>query len=176
MNTKPWKRFFARFFDFFVIYSTVGILILIVITALFKGKFIYNEEHFWVHHFIFCLLSAIPIETFLIWKFGSTPGKFIYGLRVQSSDNKPPKFTAALKRTLWVNIRGQALYTPLSIFTLVYQFTLIHNSTGCSWENDGAKVIYIKNQWIKNIIGFIFILIASVFFTLQLEVLSALAS
>lgn len=174
-TTKPWKRVFARTFDFFVIYNIVGLLFLIIIVSFFKGNFTKVDNNIWIYYFFFTVISAIPIETLLLWKTGTTLGKIIFGIKIKKSDGNLMSFKSSLKRTLGVHIKGEAFYCPIAPLARLYQFFKLVRNGECSWENENAQVYYIKNGWKRNTIGIIATLVASFSFSVFPEFINALA-
>ena len=174
-TTKPWKRVCARSFDFFAVYNMAGLLFLIIIVSLFKGSFTKVDNNMWIYYFFFTVIAAIPIETFLLWKTGTTLGKFIFGIKVKKSDGSLMTFTSSLKRTLGVHIKGEAFYCPIAPLTRLYHFFKLVRYGECSWENENAQVYYIKNGWKRNTVGVIAMLVASFFLGVFPEVINAIA-
>lgn len=66
-------------------------------------------------------LLFVPLEAWMLAKFGTTPGKALLGLRVKNLDGGLPSFKQALYRSLSVAIRGVGLGIPIyGWFTMLF--------------------------------------------------------
>jgi DNA-binding transcriptional MerR regulator/uncharacterized RDD family membrane protein YckC len=104
----PWRRFFARWIDLALAYQIVHFLIV---------------EVFWIRPvpgtFVNTVIAVligivlVPVEAFLLSRWGSTPGKYVMGMRVESSDGDLLTWQRALQRE-WAVLRdGMCFQIPL---------------------------------------------------------------
>ncbi|TGK12919.1 hypothetical protein EHO60_03295 [Leptospira fletcheri] len=65
-------------------------------------------------------------ESLLIWKFGSTFGKYLLGNQVIRKNGEKIKYSTSVARVFAVMLFGYGLWIPgLSFFTLLYSLTVI---------------------------------------------------
>lgn len=110
-QVRPWVRFFARYIDVMLWSVACGfVLALFAIQA--QGRFQELALGFVV------LASFIPVEAMLLSRFGTTAGKSLLRVRVESSDGTLPTFGAALDRSAraWLFGMGAGLVTLITCF------------------------------------------------------------
>lgn len=91
----PWRRLVAR---------TVDQLLLVFSIASVPGAEVLGFLDIWISYLI-----MIPIETILLATLGTTPGKFLCGLKVvQAENHQPLTFKIAIRRSAWSWFAGQA--------------------------------------------------------------------
>lgn len=97
----PWRRFFARWLDYLLWGSIVDWLLFV----LFRLRPLPGD---FVNHLIgiASLASFIPVEAFLLSRFGTTPCKFALGIRVESIQGGKLSYSEALYRSLRVFTYG----------------------------------------------------------------------
>jgi len=130
---RPWRRFFARYVDYFFAAFIVGFFI-----GFFEQHGLLSQEtslglmNPFILGFIATSVWVILESTLLTW-FGNTPGKMLIGLRVVSSQ-QPPRY---LNRAFSVWFRGIGLGLP---FVWLITASLAHSrlkKTGLtSWDKD----------------------------------------
>ena len=107
--TCPWRRFFARFLDYEL---CVGLGYAILGLG-FRINFLQRsglESYLIV---LLCLCLNLLLEPLSLHFFGTTPGKWIMGLRLTRSDGSPLSLPEAYRRTSAVLLLGQGLHIPL---------------------------------------------------------------
>ena len=101
-----WRRFGARYFDYFG-YMMVFFLMVVVFDLELKAM----GENPW---FPFVLvLPLLFIETTLLTYWGTTPGKWLTGLTVRGADERKLSGGAAFLRTMRVMILGMGFGQPI---------------------------------------------------------------
>ncbi|CAB1274528.1 RDD family protein [Candidatus Nitrosacidococcus tergens] len=103
----PWRRYFARNIDL--------IFISILLGYFFKDFKLdsYNSEDISLILFytlIGTLLLLIMYEALFLNKVGTTPGKWLFGIKTHYSSGKNISFLAGVKCSLLANIMGSGLY------------------------------------------------------------------
>ena len=96
-----WPRFFARTFDVWW-----EILVVSFVFGSVLGRYSAGFVE-WINgpgasslFGILCLPIALSLDAFLNWIAGNTPGKYLLGLRVTTSDGKSLRFVQHLSRNL----------------------------------------------------------------------------
>ena len=117
-SVHPWRRFIARILD----YQIAGIIFVIIliyspfkdtslatwiISLISKNSNQIAQE--WMLH-IFAMFFWIPVEGYLLFLFGSTPGKALFNINVSQGINGNSSF---FKRSLYVWLIGMLGGIPL---------------------------------------------------------------
>lgn len=125
----PWKRFFARGFDWFLCYTVFTIVTLLFLRRPFAGNLLaatllYARSYGghlglvvpwfdcvgnWLWPFAILALA----EPLLLSVSGTTPGKWLFGLRVTAPDGKKLTYWQGLRRIWGVFLRGYGCGIPL---------------------------------------------------------------
>ena len=133
----PWARFCARQFDLYF----VCFLWIIPINFAFGSGSDYSyvlAQHLMVSPFIY-----IFFEPFCISLWGTTPGKFLYGIRVLNKDSSKLSIKKSIKRSLQVYIRGMAFVLP--IFSSIANYIAYRdykNKKSTPWDRN-LKINYL---------------------------------
>lgn len=123
----PWRRYIARWLDYFL-WGALAEYFLIVV---FRVRPIPGD-------FLSILLNVgitalfVPVEALLLHKFGTTPGKYIMGMRLEYYQGGNLPWSEALSRSLLVYMSGAGFAIPfvqLGVATLRYC-----QLTGRSWR------------------------------------------
>lgn len=137
----PWRRYFARTFDFYV-YG----LFLFAFQALVLN--VDSSKHSTIENLLisyFAYLLMIFIEPLLLSTVGTTPGKWLLGLRVTDNAGQKLSYVDGLSRTVTLFWRGHGLNIP------IYNYIRLWNSyKDCEagetldWECD--SIVHLKDQ------------------------------
>ncbi len=105
----PWRRFLARTLDM----SMYSLFVSFIRVVLFH-RFITNQS-IGATFFdgVLTMLLMLLIEPFLISTFGTTPGKAIFGLRLESHEGGNLSYYDALNRTFGVLRYGMGFQLPI---------------------------------------------------------------
>ena len=140
----PWRRFFARFVDV----SFFSIVLAFVVGALFPESvegFVKMFENPIIASFI-VYLAWMPVEAVFLSSLGTTPAKWLFGIRVISNRGKLP-FDDAAKRTILVWIKGLGFGLPLvSLLTMLYAYRRLTKTGTTLWDTSAGTVV-IHNDW-----------------------------
>lgn len=123
LPVRPWRRYFARGVDLWIVALAAGVLLwnLLPEDELLVGLLV--------------MLIWIPIEALLLSTWGTTPGKWLFATRVRTMEGNRLSFLAALKRTADVMVRGLGLGVPiLSLVTLAVAYNTLTRDTRASWD------------------------------------------
>ena len=100
----PWARYFARMFD------SIFICFIFVLPLNFLGV---KVSYTIVEFLIIMPFISIFFEPFCYSLFGTTPGKFLYSIKVLNKNGSKLSLKKALKRSLQVWIRGNGFNITL---------------------------------------------------------------
>jgi uncharacterized RDD family membrane protein YckC len=134
---RPWLRFWARTLDY-LWFSQVF--------ALFASPWIAgsatampNEplmRHIWMDALaILPLLLYVPVEAWLLSKFGTTPGRALLRVQVRRLDGGLPHFSQALRRSFQVYVKGVALGLPfIYLIAMLWSRMRLLQDGASSWD------------------------------------------
>lgn len=123
----PWRRWLARTLD----YWWLGVLIDFVIIVVLRVRPLPGDFMNMVL-LVFTGALLIPIEAFLLHRFGTTPGKFTMGIRLESINGGYLRFDQALTRSWQVYKEGVGFRIPL--ISLILQLHKYLRLTGSVWK------------------------------------------
>ncbi len=141
----PWRRYFARILDL-----SFGNLILWVILSL-----IFRVNVTRIGGFVEWLLVYVqwgiwlPLEGLLLSRWGTTPGKWIMGIRVEHEDGRNLTFAEAVDRTWQVYIRGMGANIPIyNLYRLwkSYKAARDGDDDDLEWEWNTRSVQVVKER------------------------------
>jgi len=160
---RPWLRLWARWVDYFIWNRFFSIWISFSLP--FLGIFGTISESTISVLFISCL-TWIPVEAFFLSAFATTPGKWLFNLRVCSSDFGPLPFRAAISRAGWVWLRGYGLGLPLInlCFILISYFDLKKRGI-TNWDEHGFSQVLHSRMTILRVLLILVVLCLFFIFT-----------
>lgn len=123
---KPWFRFFARMTDYLIVWFVLMI---------FQASILSDAL------VIFVWIFA---EGILLSRYGKTPGKWLFNIRVETENGDILSFNQAIRRSFSVWFRGLAMGIPYaSVATLIMSYDHILNSGFAKWDvKDKFNVIH----------------------------------
>lgn len=137
----PWIRVFARTLDC-AIYG-------LILTAVWNGVFRMRPDYSWIYSkvFSFSVLAMMLLlePVFLMW-IGTTPGKWMFGLRLLGEDGEKLTYSQGLSRTWGVIRYGLGFQIP---FYEIYRWYKSYQ--GCSkgellpWEDEETYTLRDTN-------------------------------
>jgi len=140
----PWRRYFARNMDmlfYFVIWNVFLAFVLGVNIGV-RGE----DERLWDD--IAVLSIMLFGEPALLAVFGTTPGKWILGLRITDNTGKRLTYGEGLARTWKVLWRGMGLGIPIwSLFRLWKSYKGCMEEETLEWEYDSAIALKDEEGW-----------------------------
>jgi hypothetical protein len=113
---RPWLRFWARTLDHWwfspLLFLSLGRWVPAV-PPVFSDVPLMRD--LWLNAIaLLPLLLYVPVEAWLLSRFGSTPGRALMRIQVRRLDGGLPHFSQALRRSFQVYLRGMALGIPLA--------------------------------------------------------------
>lgn len=108
----PWQRFFARLLDG-QIYRTLWMLLLPALGF----NMLKNSRGGMLFLELLTLGTMFLLEPLLLSRFGTTPGKWLFGLRVTSPDGRKLTYAEGRERTAYLFWYGIRLNLPFSACT-----------------------------------------------------------
>ena len=135
----PWARFFARTFDLFFV------CFLWVIPMYFILGSWNNISSALIQYFMVTPFIYLFFEPFCITLWGTTPGKYLYTIRVLNKDGSKLILKKAIKRSLQIYIKGNAFFIPI--------FSYIANAIAYRYYKSEKETPWDKNLKIQYFIG-----------------------
>lgn len=149
---KPWRRYWARSFDLFL-YSMVWIAFeigVLNIDVVLRPQTLIRNFGEWLMPFVLMLI----VEPFFLSRWGTTPGKWLLGLRVTYHNGRLLSYSEAAARTESLFVHGLGLGIPF--YTLLRQYLSyreLHNGLRMRWDEDTAYCLVKEND--RQIIAFL---------------------
>ncbi len=143
-NYHPWRRLFARTVDVTVFGLVFLFFAFFSIGALFPENASNFEDAIEnpIVGAVFIYMFWIPLEAMFLAVHGTTPAKWLFGIRVLDPLGNPLSFWASLQRTFLVSIVGDGLCIPF-VTPPTRLFSYFHlKSTGTTfWDNSVNSVV-----------------------------------
>jgi len=146
-NYHPWRRFYARTIDLFLISFVVVALVGSVfsffvphmvdeIMRTFKNPFLSG---------VIVYVFWVPIEAFFLSRVGATPGKSLFGIQVLDKSGHRLSYPDAMQRTFLLWIKGEGLGIPLvAIVTRLFAYKRLKNTGTTLWDSAMGTVVTHK--------------------------------
>lgn len=145
----PWRRLFARTVDT----CTVGLLLFFLLILAFSAtmpeqaaaltKGIENP----IIAGVVLYLIWVPAEALLLSLFGTTPAKWLFGIRVAHPRGELLSFSEALNRSLLVFIQGVGFGIPfVALFTQLFAYRRLTKTGTTLWDTSVSSVVLHK-KW-----------------------------
>lgn len=134
----PWRRFLARMLDYQLMSVLLRFLLIVVFRVRPFGDFLSAIIAYGVPFLM------IPVNAWLLHICGTTPGKWVFKLRVQSENGGNLSFSAAADREWHVLHRGLGFGIPVWEYWRLYQSYKAYGEEEPEW--DWASE-YIYEKW-----------------------------
>lgn len=139
----PWQRFFARLLDA-QIYRSLWVLILPALgfnmLKSSRGGVLFLE--------LLTLGTMFLLEPLLLSRFGTTPGKWLFGLRVTSPDGRKLTYAEGRERTAYLFWYGIRLNLPFfRLYRLYVSYTDEQQEKELPWEDRSEQTIRDHAGW-----------------------------
>ncbi|MBR3762365.1 MAG: MerR family transcriptional regulator [Lachnospiraceae bacterium] len=129
----PWRRFFARTLDE-ALYSVIWSCFLVLAMGVNLAK--RNSVGANLLDILMMLLLNMVLEPLQLSLFGTTLGKWIFGIRVLHNDERKLDFSEAFERTLTVFFYGLGLHIPIyTLYRLWKSYKACTDGEGLEWED-----------------------------------------
>ena len=112
----PWRRHLARSLDF----GLYSLLWYAFLELVLRRSSMQMGTAGQILHTLVTMGLMLVLEPLLLWRFGATPGKWVFGLRLENDDGGRPDYWAGLGRTFLVLQKGLCFQIP--IVCLFFQF------------------------------------------------------
>ncbi|MBD2078050.1 RDD family protein [Phormidium sp. FACHB-592] len=128
-QTRPWLRWAARSFDFFLFSFLVGIVLELIYPSALNIPALD----------ILLIFVYVFVEPTMLCSWGTTPGKALFKIRLRRQNETKLNYLQALSRSFSVWIKGLGLGVPfISLFTLLNSYNCLTNEGITSWDRDGG--------------------------------------
>ena len=106
----PWRRYIARYLDYFLF----GVFLDFILFVLFRIRPVFRVNNL-ANIFITIAYAAafIPVETFMVHKWGTTPGKMAMGIRIERIEGGFLSLSDSWERAKQVYTSGIGLNIPI---------------------------------------------------------------
>lgn len=129
----PWRRFFARSFDFGLIATCYEILLCLLLHINFSERNPFLE----LIDVYICWVLVFLLEPLFLSKWGKTPGKWLFGLSIRNKNGELLTFKEAFDRTFHVFYKGEGFAIPFYNFYRNYQSYKICRDDGVmEWDEN----------------------------------------
>ncbi|MDQ0888864.1 putative RDD family membrane protein YckC [Paenibacillus sp. V4I9] len=148
-KVRPWLRLWARYLDSLLFVYLIQLLdrssvpfVSPIIDWIMYGPFIIPGTEEYVMTTIL-LLVWIPLESLLLSLVGTTPGKFLFGVKVRNPDGARLSLRQACKRSFLVWWRGEAAGIPvIYLFTHASAYQTLKNKLRqTTWDREMNIII-----------------------------------
>lgn len=142
----PWRRFFGRILDYWWWTYILAVSLSIIFPELMASK-AFNNQAVWS---ILGTLTFIFIEPIFISAFGTTPTKWMLGIRVYSIDGKNLSFSKAFSRSFQVWANGLAFGIPIiNWFTISKAQDYLKENHTTEWDKAvNSAVVITRPHWL----------------------------
>lgn len=154
----PWRRFFARDLDFMLCSGAASVLC---------HDFMYEQIMVLIASFALLLL----LEPLMLHLFGTTPGKWIFGIAVTDLEEQRLSYGAALERTWTVIWEGEALRIPVILYYFLYKnYRTCENGEKLPWEWDSEVTYKDDALWRCAVYALAYVAVMALMVVLRLKV------
>jgi uncharacterized RDD family membrane protein YckC len=127
----PWRRYFARCLDHFLM-ASVFVAGLTIFFPSLCDKYMDLANTL---HIVLIGLFTFLLTPFFISLFGATPGKYICGIQIRDKNFKKLLILTSLKREILVYMKGMAFCFPVvDIFTHISCYSRLKKQGITSWD------------------------------------------
>ena len=137
----PWRRLFARLLDM-ELYQLVWIALL---SLGFHINMAERNALLWWLDSVICLVFMIMVEPILLSRWGTTPGKALFGLRVEKAEGGRLTYGEGNARTMSMVWKGLAWNIPIyTLFRLVKCYDVYCKRGALPWDEAQDLVVEAK--------------------------------
>lgn len=145
----PWRRLFARTVDICTSALVLFLLLIFAFSATMPeqaagfAKAIENP----IIASVVLYLIWLPAEAFLLSLFGTTPAKWLFGIRVEHPGGNLLSLAEALNRSFLVFVQGVGLGIPfVALFTQLFAYRRLTKTGTTLWDTSTSAVVLHK-KW-----------------------------
>ena len=130
-----WCRYFARLIDLSLLITIIDFAVPEVFLNRIGEQSMAMSILWAFISGLACSVITIIIEPLFITVFKATPGKFIFGIRVEHENGNPLNYREAMKRTAGVMFHGMGLNLPvIDIVRLVISYNTYSKGEILPWD------------------------------------------
>lgn len=148
-KTHPWRRYIAKVVDI----ATSGLatfFVVVFVIAMISHPLASRVVHLAQVPLVSGLLLTlvwIPIEVMCLSVFGTTPARWVFGIRVRRVDGGLPSANQAFRRTLWLVAQGMGLSLPiLGLICPALSYRLLTEEGHTPWD-EGQGLVVTHAVW-----------------------------
>ncbi|MBL8499555.1 MAG: RDD family protein [Nitrosomonas sp.] len=135
-QVRPWVRYWARMFDLYLISIVSGIAISILDPDAFSEQ---SSDQLFGFAVIF---AWVFIESLFLSTTGTTPGKWLFKIRLIPSSGETADYSTAFSRSFKVWWRGFGIGFPLvSLITLIVSYNKLTKNGITTWDRDSGFTV-----------------------------------
>ena len=145
----PWRRLFARTVDI----CTAGLVLFMLLIFAFSATMPEQAAGFAkaienpIIASVVLYLIWLPAEALLLSLFGTTPAKWLFGIRVAHPGGNLLSFAAALNRSFLVFVQGVGFGIPfVALFTQLFAYRRLTKTGTTLWDTSATAVVLHK-KW-----------------------------
>jgi uncharacterized RDD family membrane protein YckC len=145
----PWRRLFARTVDICTAGFALFLLLIFAFSATMPeqaagfAKAIENP----IIASVVLYLIWLPAEALLLSLFGTTPAKWLFGIRVAHPGDKLLSLAVALNRSFLVFVQGVGFGIPfVALFTQLFAYRRLTKTGTTLWDTSTSAVVLHK-KW-----------------------------
>lgn len=145
----PWRRLFARTVDI----CTAGFVLFMLLIFAFSATMPEQAAGFAkaienpIIASVVLYLIWLPAEALLLSLFGTTPAKWLFGIRVAHPGGNLLSFAAALNRSFLVFVQGVGFGIPfVALFTQLFAYRRLTKTGTTLWDTSTTAVVLHK-KW-----------------------------
>lgn len=152
----PWLRYLAKWIDC----AITGVL---AVKIIFSGS---SPVPAYASIFgsILAIFIWMPIEALLLSTIGTSPGRWVTGLRVVGKNGERLTLGDALTRTVNLSFWGLAFAIfPIALFTIYYAYKNLKSTGGTKWDRlANSVVLYTHPGQLKIMLFGLLLVIAAI--------------
>ena len=131
-ESHPWRRYFARYLDYRIIHTILIVLLVMIL----RIRPLASDAITIINYFSFYL--AVPILAIYLHYLGTTPGKWLMGIRIENINGGKLSGGEALSREGKIVWHGLGLFIPI--------FELWRNYRGYKDDIDGKPQVWNEDS------------------------------
>lgn len=158
---RPWVRYWARVFDTYLFCIFGG-----VILAFIAPQFLEKQNDLALG--MMFLFAWVFVEALLLSSFQTTPGKWLFKVKISLTSGEPINFSQALERSFKVWWRGLGTGFPIaSMITTIIAYVRLTRNGITSWDKDDGFSVTHENIGVPRVLAAIaffvvFLMIAAI--------------
>ena len=145
----PWRRLFARTVDI----CTAGLVLFMLLIFAFSATMPEQAAGFAkaienpIIASVVLYLIWLPAEALLLSLFGTTPAKWLFGIRIEHPGGNLLSLAEALNRSFLVFVQGVGFGIPfVALFTQLFAYRRL-TKTGTTLWDTSANAVVLHKKW-----------------------------